>query len=106
MSVDEIIEKIDAIIDMVDSIDNDISNQDYEIDELKKKLVLIINHFEIEERTVVYITQEKGINRELLKRLLASKRYDYERIAELVGCSELELIEIIDEMSDVGARKG
>ena len=106
MSVSEIIEKLDSIIDKVDSLENDISNQDYEIEVLEKKLIVIMRHFEIENRKVVFITQRKGPNRELIKRLVASKRYDYEKIAEIVGCSELELIGIIDEMSDAGARKG
>ena len=53
--LDEIIDTIESIeiinlgeiIDTIDRIENDISNQDYEIDELNKKLLIIMNHFEI-----------------------------------------------------------
>jgi integrase len=44
------------------------------------------------------VRERKGINRALVKRLLASKKFSYEQIADYVGCSTRHLRRIRDEL--------
>jgi hypothetical protein len=48
------------------------------------------------------VNERKGINRALVKRLLASRKFDYEQIANYVGCSTRHLRRIRDELIEKG----
>jgi len=48
------------------------------------------------------VNQRRGINRELVKRLLKSKRFTYKQIAATVGCTDRHLRRIRDELKEAG----
>lgn len=48
------------------------------------------------------VNQRRGINRELVKRLLLSKRFTYKQIAATVGCTDRHLRRIRDELKEAG----
>ena len=54
--------------------------------------------FPKDPKAKVLVNQRKGINRELVKRLLSSKKFTYEQIAAYVGCTTRHLRRIRDEL--------
>jgi hypothetical protein len=71
-----------------------------------------VYQFPEDPKEKVLVNERKGINRKLIKRLLASKKYSYVQIANYVGCTDRhvrrirdELIEA-DELTEDEAKKG
>lgn len=54
-----------------------------------------------EDPKPVLVNQRKGIDRELVKRLLAGKRFTYQQIADYVGCTDRHLRRIRDELIEL-----
>ncbi|MHA2054543.1 MAG: hypothetical protein ACW99F_13185 [Candidatus Hodarchaeales archaeon] len=58
--------------------------------------------FPEDPKTKVLVKKRKGINRELVKRLLQSKRFSYVDIADYVGCTDRHVRRIRDELIESG----